>query len=60
LVPLLIGLAELASGRAFGELARDWDELAGWQRGVLGVAIVGIVGAAIVLGIGVVLSFVVS
>ena len=37
----LTGLLELASGVPFSEWAQRWDSLAGWQRGVLGVLIVG-------------------
>ena len=40
LLPLLIGLVELASGRHFDELSRRWDQLRGWQRGLLGLVIV--------------------
>jgi len=57
LVPFLIGLTELVSGRSFGALARSWDELKGWQRGLLGLVIVGVAGSVIVFGIGIVLSF---
>jgi hypothetical protein len=58
LVPFLIGVTELILGRSFGELARGWDELAGWQRGILGLAIVSIAGTIIVGGVGLVLAIV--
>ena len=35
-----IGLAEIVTGRPFNRLAAAWMELAGWQRGVLGILIV--------------------
>ena len=41
-VLFLVGLVELVSGRSIQELAQRWDELQGWQRGVLGLAIVAI------------------
>lgn len=41
-VLLLIGLVELVSGRPFGALAHEWDELKGWQRGIYGLIIVAI------------------
>ena len=56
IIPLLIGLTQLTTGRHFGELAHAWDSLAGWQRGVLGLVIVGIATAIIVGGIGVALA----
>jgi hypothetical protein len=34
------GLIQLVSGVPFSELSSRWDSLAGWQRGILGVAIV--------------------
>lgn len=39
-VPLLVGLAEVITGRSFHDLSRDWDELRAWQRGVFGLFIV--------------------
>ena len=36
----LTGLIEIITGVPFMEIARKWDDLAGWQRGVLGVIIV--------------------
>lgn len=38
-LPLLVGLVEAISGRSFASLSRAWDELAGWQRFLLGVTI---------------------
>jgi len=36
----LIGLIQLVSGVPFNELATSWDNLAGWQRGILGIIII--------------------
>lgn len=36
----LIGLLEILTGVPFQHVARKWDSLAGWQRGILGVTIV--------------------
>jgi len=36
----LIGLLEILTGVPFQHIARKWDDLAGWQRGILGVTIV--------------------
>jgi hypothetical protein len=35
----LVGLLEALSGRPFREFAVKWEQLKGWQRGVLGSAI---------------------
>lgn len=40
LLPFVYYLLELISGRPVPELARQWDALAGWQRGVLGTLVV--------------------
>jgi len=37
----LTGLIELVSGVPFTQLSDKWDQLQGWQRGVLGLFIVG-------------------
>lgn len=37
---VLIGLLEVVSGVPFKDISGEWDSLAGWQRGVLGVVIV--------------------
>lgn len=47
-VPFLVGLTEFASGRSFVELAQAWDDLRGWQRGLLGLAIVAVATVTIV------------
>ena len=39
LVPFVYFLTELLFGRPVPELARQWDALKGWQRGVLGVLV---------------------
>jgi hypothetical protein len=36
----LVGLLEAISGRPFREFGVKWDQLKGWQRGVLGLAVV--------------------
>ncbi len=36
----LTGLLEMIAGVPFSQVAQKWDELAGWQRGVLGVLVV--------------------
>jgi hypothetical protein len=40
LLPFVYYLLELVSGRPVPELAKQWDALAGWQRGVLGTLVV--------------------
>jgi hypothetical protein len=52
----LQGLIELITGVPFLELARRWDELKGWQRGVLGTIIVLVALVVIVGGVGLVAS----
>jgi hypothetical protein len=56
LLPVLIGLIEVVSGKRFGQLAQSWDELAGWQRFLLGLFIAALAIAVIGGGIGVVLA----
>jgi hypothetical protein len=46
----LAGLVQFITGVPFFELARRWDSLKGWQRGVFGTFIV-LVGGALVAGI---------
>jgi type IV secretory pathway VirB2 component (pilin) len=53
-VPFLIALASWLSSRSREELEAAWNGLRGWQRGVLGIAIV-LGAAAVILG-GVVLA----
>jgi hypothetical protein len=55
-IPFLAGLAVYVTGRPFRELAAAWDELQGWQRGVLGLLIVLVAAAVIVGGVGIVLA----
>ncbi len=45
----LSGLLEITTGRSFTELAKRWDELAPWQRGVFGTGII-IAAATLVFG----------
>jgi hypothetical protein len=46
----LAGLIEFVTGVSFSELARCWDELKRWQRGIFGTFIV-LIGGALVVGI---------
>ena len=55
-IPFLAGLAVYVTGRPFRELAAAWDELRGWQRGVLGILIVLVAAAAILGGVALVLA----
>lgn len=52
----LKGLLEFVTGVPFLELARRWDELKGWQRGVLGTIIVLMALVVIIGGVGLVFS----
>lgn len=36
----LMGVLEIITGVPFLEIAQKWDNLAGWQRGILGLLIV--------------------
>lgn len=45
----LVGLIEMITGVPFSNLARKWDDLKGWQRGVLGTLIV-IFASGLILG----------
>ena len=45
----LVGLIQLVGGVPFAELALKWDELQGWQRGVLGVLFVGAASSVIII-----------
>jgi hypothetical protein len=60
LLPLLVGLVELVWGRHFDELSRRWDELRGWQRGLLGLVIVAMATVVIVTLAGFVVVFLVG
>lgn len=48
----LVGLAKLVLGRSLREIGRGWDELAGWQRGMVGLLVVAIAVAVIVTAVG--------
>ena len=37
---MFIGLLEWVTGQPFSRFSTQWDALAGWQRGVLGIAII--------------------
>jgi hypothetical protein len=52
----LKGLLEFILGVPFLELARRWDDLNGWQRGVLGTIIVLVALVVIIGGMGLVMS----
>ncbi len=56
LLPFVYYLTELIFGKSIPELAEGWDDLAGWQRGLLGFAVVVLCFVIIIL-IGVVLAF---
>jgi hypothetical protein len=47
LVPGLVHLTEIVTNVRFRELSARWDQLAGWQRGVLGTGIVVVAGMVI-------------
>jgi hypothetical protein len=53
----LSGLLEVITGVSFMEFARRWDELAGWQRGVFGTAIVLGALASIICAMGLFFSY---
>ena len=46
----LAGLLEFVTGMPFFQIASKWDELAGWQRGILGLVIVVLAFVLIILG----------
>lgn len=52
----LQGLLELITGVPFLKMARRWDGLQGWQRGVLGTIVVLAALVVIIGGVGLVLS----
>ena len=59
LVPCFVHLVECATNVRFGKLAERWDDLKGWQRGLLGAGFVGMAGLAVLslaFGIGMHLS----
>jgi hypothetical protein len=47
LVPLLVHATQFVTNVWFSDLSGRWDELAGWQRGVFGLAIVLLAGGVI-------------
>jgi hypothetical protein len=49
----VMGLAKLVLGRSLGEMARDWDNLAGWQRGVVGLIVVALAIVVIMTAVGI-------
>jgi hypothetical protein len=46
---LLAGVLEIVTGVPFSEMAQKWDDLAGWQRGAIGISV--FVDGLILLGI---------
>lgn len=48
----ITGLIELISGIEITQISHNWDDLKGWQRGILGV-IICIFAFAIMIGIGI-------
>lgn len=55
-VMALIGLAQLVFGRTLGELARAWDDIAGWQRLIVGLLVVGVALTIIITMVGVAIT----
>lgn len=49
LVVAMMGFLETSSGIPFSRFSEAWDELQGWQRGVLGVAIF-VVAVVVIMG----------
>ena len=47
LVPLFVHATQFVTNVRFWDLSDRWDELAGWQRGTLGVAVVVLAGVVI-------------
>ncbi|WP_306524323.1 hypothetical protein [Dokdonella sp.] len=47
----LMGIVEMVSGTDFFEIAQKWDDLDGWQRGVLGTLVVILAFAALFAGL---------
>ena len=47
----LIGLLEIISGVPFKDIAKSWDEISGWQRGIIGVIVVIVVLAVFTIGV---------
>ena len=56
--PFLMHLLELISGVPFTELSIRWDDLRGWQRGVIGFIACGILITLIILIMGSILPLV--
>ena len=57
LLPFIYFLTEFITGTKFYELSRKWDDIKGWQRGILGTLIVVGAGIIILFGIGLMLQF---
>ena len=57
LVPFLIFLCEFITGKKFDVLYDKWDDLKGWQRGILGTVIVIIASIGIVSFCGLIVVF---
>ena len=54
-----IGFIELVTGRPYRQLAQAWMTLKGWQRGVIGTFIVLAAIAIMLLGMGVVFTYII-
>lgn len=45
----LMGILEIVAGVPFSEIGQKWDDLAGWQRGILGTVVVIVAFALIIV-----------
>lgn len=52
----LVGLAKLVLGRPLGEIGRAWDEIAGWQRELVGPFVVAVAVVVIITAVGVMIT----
>jgi len=50
----IVGLLELATGSPFSEMSDWWDNLRGWQQGILGVLVVVLAFCAMIGGVALV------
>jgi len=57
--PFLMHLLELIVGVPFADMSNRWDDLKGWQRGVIGIAGCGILITIVILVMGTLLPLIV-